>query len=51
MQEVVPALAARTGLGQVGGPGDVGGLIATLVSDESRWVTAQNVEVSGGLNL
>ncbi|WP_314221561.1 hypothetical protein [Streptomyces zaehneri] len=26
-------------------------MIATLVSDESRWVTGQNVEVSGGYNL
>nr|WP_313896989.1 hypothetical protein [Streptomyces sp. GC420] len=26
-------------------------MIATLVSDESRWVTAQNIEVSGGYNL
>ncbi|MEU6425715.1 SDR family oxidoreductase [Microbispora sp. NPDC046973] len=49
--EVVPALAARTALGRVGEPGDVGAVIATLVSDESRWVTAQNVEVSGGFNL
>ncbi|MGI5161225.1 SDR family NAD(P)-dependent oxidoreductase [Microbispora sp. CA-102843] len=49
--EVVPALAARTALGRVGEPADVGAVIATLVSDESRWVTAQNIEVSGGFNL
>ncbi|MFE7271681.1 SDR family NAD(P)-dependent oxidoreductase [Streptomyces sp. NPDC057623] len=49
--EVIPALAAKTALGRVGEPGDIGAMIATLVSDESRWVTAQNIEVSGGYNL
>ncbi|MEV7234745.1 SDR family oxidoreductase [Streptomyces sp. NPDC051020] len=49
--EVVPALVAKTALGRVGEPGDIGAMIATLVSDESRWVTAQNIEVSGGYNL
>jgi NAD(P)-dependent dehydrogenase (short-subunit alcohol dehydrogenase family) len=49
--EVVPALAAKTALGRVGEPDDIGAMIATLVSDESRWVTAQNIEVSGGYNL
>ncbi|MFF9395825.1 SDR family NAD(P)-dependent oxidoreductase [Streptomyces griseoluteus] len=49
--EVIPALAARTALGRVGEPEDVGALIATLVSEESRWVTAQNIEVSGGYGL
>ncbi|MFE0474921.1 SDR family NAD(P)-dependent oxidoreductase [Streptomyces sp. NPDC058947] len=49
--EVVPALAAKTALGRVGEPHDIGAVIATLASDDSRWVTAQNIEVSGGLNL
>lgn len=49
--EVVPALAAKTALGRVGEPDDIGTMIATLVSDESRWATAQNIEVSGGYNL
>ncbi|MFJ8730011.1 SDR family NAD(P)-dependent oxidoreductase [Streptomyces bauhiniae] len=49
--EVVPALVARTAFGRVGEPEDVGALIAALVSDDSRWVTAQNIEVSGGYNL
>ncbi|MGW0697538.1 SDR family NAD(P)-dependent oxidoreductase [Streptomyces sp. NBC_01579] len=49
--EVVPTLAAKTALGRVGEPDDIGAMIATLVSDESRWVTAQNIEVSGGYNL
>ncbi|PJE97070.1 short-chain dehydrogenase [Streptomyces carminius] len=49
--EVVPALAAKTALGRVGEPGDIGEMIAVLVSDESRWVTAQNIVVSGGYGL
>ncbi|MGA4544295.1 SDR family NAD(P)-dependent oxidoreductase [Uniformispora flossi] len=49
--EVIPALAGRTALGRVGEPDDIGSMIATLLSDESRWVTAQNIEVSGGYDL
>ncbi|MEU4677784.1 SDR family oxidoreductase [Micromonospora sp. NPDC023737] len=49
--EVIPELAAKTALGRVGEPDDIGMMIATLVSEEGRWVTAQNIEVSGGLNL
>ncbi|GAA2117181.1 SDR family NAD(P)-dependent oxidoreductase [Actinomadura alba] len=49
--EVIPALAAKTALGRVGEPDDIGAMIATLLSEESRWVTAQNIEVSGGYNL
>ena len=46
-----PALAAKTALGRVGEPDDIGMVIATLLSEESRWITAQNIEVSGGYNL
>ena len=49
--EVVPALAARTALGRVGEPDDIGAMIAALLSEDSLWVTAQNIEVSGGYNL
>ncbi|TDD08231.1 SDR family oxidoreductase [Nonomuraea deserti] len=49
--EVVQALAERTALGRVGEPDEIGAMIATLVSGESRWVTAQNIEISGGFNL
>jgi NAD(P)-dependent dehydrogenase (short-subunit alcohol dehydrogenase family) len=49
--EAIPALAAKTALGRVGEPDDIGAMIAALVSEESRWVTAQNIEVSGGYNL
>jgi NAD(P)-dependent dehydrogenase (short-subunit alcohol dehydrogenase family) len=49
--ELIPAIAANTALGRLGEPDDVGMVIATLVSEESRWITAQNIEVSGGYGL
>jgi NAD(P)-dependent dehydrogenase (short-subunit alcohol dehydrogenase family) len=41
-------LAGQTALGRVGEPNDIGGAIASLLSDENRWINAQNIEVSGG---
>ncbi|MFF1336992.1 hypothetical protein ACFVYT_03575 [Streptomyces sp. NPDC058290] len=38
-------------LGRVGEPDHIGMVIATLVSEESRWITARNTEVCGGQNL
>jgi len=42
-------IASQTALGRVGLPDDIGDLIAMLVSDECRWVTAQRIEASGGM--
>ncbi|KTR83447.1 3-oxoacyl-ACP reductase [Novosphingobium barchaimii] len=41
-------LASQTALGRVGEPDDVGCLIAGLLSEDHRWVNAQNIEVAGG---
>jgi NAD(P)-dependent dehydrogenase (short-subunit alcohol dehydrogenase family) len=49
--ELIPAIAAKTALGRLGEPDDVGMVIASLVSEESRWITAQNIEASGGYGL
>lgn len=49
--EVIPPIVAKTALGRLGEPDDIGLVIASLLSDDSRWVTAQNIEVSGGYNL
>jgi NAD(P)-dependent dehydrogenase (short-subunit alcohol dehydrogenase family) len=49
--EVIPGIAAKTALGRVGEPDDIGMVIAVLLSEESRWITAQNIEVAGGYNL
>jgi len=49
--EVIPALAAKTAFGRVGEPDDIGMAVAALLSEEGRWITAQNIEVAGGYNL
>lgn len=41
-------LASQTALSRVGEPDDVGEMIASLLSDENRWINAQSIEVSGG---
>jgi NAD(P)-dependent dehydrogenase (short-subunit alcohol dehydrogenase family) len=47
--EVNKQIAEMTALGRVGEADDVGPMIASLLSDENRWVTAQRIEVSGGM--
>jgi NAD(P)-dependent dehydrogenase (short-subunit alcohol dehydrogenase family) len=42
-------VAAQTALGRVGLPDDIGGAIASLLSEDNRWVNAQRIEVSGGM--
>lgn len=44
-------VASITALGRVGLPDDIGGVVAFLCSDDARWVNAQRIEVSGGMNL
>ncbi|MFY2559463.1 SDR family NAD(P)-dependent oxidoreductase [Corallococcus terminator] len=48
LQKVV---AAETPLGRVGQPDDVAGVIATLLSPETGWVTGQRIEITGGYRL
>jgi NAD(P)-dependent dehydrogenase (short-subunit alcohol dehydrogenase family) len=45
------AIASHTALGRAGLPGDVGGVVASLLSPEMGWVNAQRIEASGGQNL
>jgi len=40
-----------TALGRVGQADDVGPMIAAFLSEENRWVNAQRIEVSGGMNI
>jgi len=42
-------VASVTALGRVGVPDDIGGAVAALLSDSSRWINAQRVEASGGM--
>ncbi|MFJ1819695.1 SDR family NAD(P)-dependent oxidoreductase [Streptomyces sp. NPDC093108] len=44
-------LAGQTALGRVGEPEEIGDAIATLASEGLRWMTAQRIEVSGGVLL
>jgi NAD(P)-dependent dehydrogenase (short-subunit alcohol dehydrogenase family) len=44
-------IASQTALGRVGLPDDIGGAVASLVSDDSGWINGQRVEVSGGIFL
>jgi NAD(P)-dependent dehydrogenase (short-subunit alcohol dehydrogenase family) len=41
-------LSGMTALGRVGEPEEIGGVIASLFSEENRWINAQNIEVAGG---
>jgi NAD(P)-dependent dehydrogenase (short-subunit alcohol dehydrogenase family) len=41
-------LASQTALGRVGEADDVGRTIASLLSDDNRWINAQSIEVAGG---
>ena len=41
-------IADLTALGRVGVPDDIGPMIASLLSEDNRWVNAQRIEVSGG---
>ena len=42
-------VAAQTALGRVGLPDDIGGAVASLLTDSNRWINAQRIEVSGGM--
>ena len=46
--EFLEPLAEQTAFGRVGTPADVGKVIVSLLSDDFGWVTAQDIEVSGG---
>ena len=47
-KELNGLVASRTTLGRVGLPDDVGSAVASLLSDNSGWINAQRIEVSGG---
>jgi NAD(P)-dependent dehydrogenase (short-subunit alcohol dehydrogenase family) len=44
-------VASQTALGRVGLPDDIGGAIASLLSEDNKWVNAQRIEVSGGQSI
>jgi len=48
MPDLNKVFAEMTALGRVGLPDDIGPMIASLLSENNRWVNAQRIEVSGG---
>ncbi len=46
--EVNALYSGMTALGRVGVPDDIGPMVASLLSEDNRWVTGQRIEVSGG---
>ncbi|MDH2434404.1 SDR family oxidoreductase [Pokkaliibacter sp. MBI-7] len=50
-EQVNNFVASQTALGRVGLPDDIGGVIASLLSDDNRWINAQRIEASGGMFL
>lgn len=46
--EFIEPLAAQSVFGRLGAPDDIAKVIANLVSDDFGWVTAQDIEASGG---
>jgi NAD(P)-dependent dehydrogenase (short-subunit alcohol dehydrogenase family) len=47
--QVNAMVAGFTALGRAGQPDDIGGVIALLLGEGSRWVNAQRIEASGGM--
>jgi len=42
-------VASQTALGRAGLPGDIGPVVAALLSEGTGWITAQRIEASGGM--
>lgn len=49
--EINKRIADMTTLGRVGVPDDIGPMIASLLSEDNRWINGQRIEVSGGMAL
>ncbi|MEM7445449.1 MAG: SDR family oxidoreductase [Pseudomonadota bacterium] len=49
--EVNAYIASNTAMGRAGLPDDIGGAITSLLIGDNHWMTAQRIEVSGGMYL
>jgi len=49
--EINRRISEVTALGRPGLPDDIGPMIASLLSEDNRWVNAQRIEVSGGMMI
>jgi NAD(P)-dependent dehydrogenase (short-subunit alcohol dehydrogenase family) len=50
-EQINKFISSITALGRVGLPEDIGGVAAFLCTEDARWITAQRIEVSGGMNI
>ncbi|HEY4342037.1 MAG TPA: SDR family oxidoreductase [Steroidobacteraceae bacterium] len=48
-KQVNDFIAGVTAMGRPGLPDDIGPAIASLLSDDNRWITGQRIEISGGM--
>lgn len=44
-------IASETALGRVGLPDDIGGVVASLFTENTGWINGQRIEVTGGIYL
>jgi NAD(P)-dependent dehydrogenase (short-subunit alcohol dehydrogenase family) len=44
-------IAENTALDRAGVPDDLGPVVASLLSEENRWVNPQRIEVAGGVAI
>ncbi|QWF81237.1 SDR family oxidoreductase [Amycolatopsis sp. CA-230715] len=49
LEQAVEYVTAQTALGRLGQPEDIADVVAFLAGPDSRWITGQNLRVSGGL--
>jgi NAD(P)-dependent dehydrogenase (short-subunit alcohol dehydrogenase family) len=50
-EAVRASIAGRVALGRMGEPDDIAGAVAALLTSDSRWITGQRIEASGGQQL
>lgn len=50
-EQINKHISGITALGRVGLPEDIGGVVAFLCTPDAKWITAQRIEVSGGMSL
>lgn len=50
-KQVNDMIAGVTALGRVGKPDDIGSVVAFLCTEDAKWINAQRIEVSGGMNI
>lgn len=50
-EQVQERIKSITAIPRVGQADDIGGVVAFLCTDDARWITAQRIEVSGGMNI